>query len=110
MTFWRIVIAEDLHRSDHLDSRGVGRNDDDALLAVTVRVVRIALSQHQVYRTSGVTSTADPPINGFAIRKEAQHAELEAVPFVSVNDDLVAFLSDRRADVRRVRRSDYIIY
>ena len=56
-----IVVAEHLHRPDHLDSGGVCRDEHDTLLAVLVRVVRVALTQDQVQSAARVAGAADVP-------------------------------------------------
>ena len=61
MTFRSIVVTKDLHRPNHLYTWSVRRNNDDALLAVPVRVVGIALSEDEMYGTAWVSGAANPP-------------------------------------------------
>lgn len=61
MALGRIIIPKHLHGTDDLHTGVVCRNDDDALLAVLVRVVRVALSKDEVQGATRVTSPADVP-------------------------------------------------
>ena len=79
-----IVIAKYLHRTNDLDPRGVGRYNNNTLLTVTIRVVGIALAEDEMQGTSWVTSSTDPP-------------------FVTVDDNFIALLSNGGADVGGVR-------
>ena len=58
-----IVVSEYLHRADDFHAWRVGRYDDDALLAVAVRVIRIALAKDEVHCAARVASTGDPPMS-----------------------------------------------
>ena len=84
MSLRGIVIAKYLHGTDNLDPRGVSRYNNNPLLTVAVRVVGIALAEDEMQGTSWVTSTADPP-------------------FVTIDDNFIALLTNGGADVGGVR-------
>ena len=55
------VVAEHAHRADDLHARCVRGDNDDALLPVLVRVLWVALTEHEVDHTSGIACAADVP-------------------------------------------------
>jgi len=83
----RIVVAKHLHRAHDLDAGRVGGDDDHALLRVAIRVVGVVLAHEQVHGAARVARARDPPL-------------------VPVDDNLVALLPQRRADVGGVGRGD----
>lgn len=97
MTFRSIVITEDFHGTNDLNARGIGRNDDDTLLLVLVRVVGVTLSKHKMQSATRVAGTADPPVRDSLVM--VSRTKRYAVPFVTVNNNLVALLSDGSANV-----------
>ena len=84
MPLRRVVITENAHRPNDLDTGSIGRNDDYALLAVFIGVVGIALAEDEMQGASWVTSTADPP-------------------FVTVDDNFITLLTNGGTDVGGVR-------
>ena len=48
VTFGRIIIPENMHRSYHFHTRGISRYDNNALLLVHVGVLWIGLAHDQV--------------------------------------------------------------
>lgn len=61
MPFRRIIVPKHAHGSNDLDTGGIRRHDDDALLVVGAFVARIALAHDKVQFRAWVSRTADPP-------------------------------------------------
>lgn len=80
MSLRSIVITKYLHRTNNLNSWSIGRNNDNTLLTVAVRIIGITLSENEMQCTSWVTSTANPP-------------------FVTVDNDFIALLTEGGANV-----------
>lgn len=68
VTLRRIIVAKNTHSTNDLNARCVGRDNDDALLSVPVRVLRIALAEDEVKSAARVTSTTDVPVWNFSPR------------------------------------------
>lgn len=83
MSLRSIIITEYLHGSNDLNSRSISRYNNNTLLTVAIRIIRVALSEDKMQGTSWVTSTADPP-------------------FVAVDNDFIALLTDGGANVSGV--------
>ncbi|RUS35366.1 hypothetical protein BC938DRAFT_471649 [Jimgerdemannia flammicorona] len=90
MTLWRVVIAEHGHGAHDGDARGVGGNDDEALLAMLFFVLGIALPHDEVDRAAWVTGARNPPLK-------------------AVNDVLITDALDRGLDVGGVGRGDLLL-
>lgn len=58
----RIIVPKDAHGAHNLDTRGIGRYNDYALLTVLVGVVGVTLAKNQVQGTARIASTADVPV------------------------------------------------
>lgn len=81
-----IVVPENLHGTNDLHTRRVRRHNDHTLLVVLVRVVRVALAEHEVYRTPWVTGTADPPARRVEQRSDSQRGRLyHLCPLITIS-------------------------
>ncbi len=87
VAFRRIVIAKHLHGTDDFDTGCVGGDEDDTLLLVRIAVVGIRLAHNNVNGATRITGARDPPL-------------------VTVDDNLVALLSDGSSDVGSIGRGD----
>ena len=104
VTFWSVIITEHRHRANDFDTRSICGYENNTLLIVMAFVVRVALAHHEMDLCSWVSCAADPP--------EALHLEhpfdtiytsKTFIPFVTINYNLIAFLSDRCANVGGIR-------
>ena len=62
VTLGSVVVAKDTHGTDDLDTRRVRRDDHNTLLPVLVRILGVALTEHQVESAAWVTGTTDVPV------------------------------------------------
>lgn len=61
VTFRSIIVAEHAHGADNFHARRVRGDYDNALLPVPVRVLRVALTEHEVERTTRISCPTDVP-------------------------------------------------
>ena len=60
----RVVVPEHLHWTDNLNTRGVDGDDDNALLLVCARIVRVGLAEDEVEFAAWVAGAGNPPKGG----------------------------------------------
>lgn len=87
MALGSVVITKNVHGSNNLYAWSIGRDQNDGLLEMWIFVVRVMLPHDNVQLAAGVPSSRD-------------------IPFVTINNDFIAFLPNRRLNIGRVRRGD----
>ena len=97
VAFRGIIIAEYLHRSNNTNTWGICRNDDYALLLVSVRVIGVTLPQNKVKSASRISCPTNPPVTQVKECTNPQRKRYE--PFMSIDDNLSTFLSYRGPDI-----------
>ena len=104
--FRSIIVPKDLHWPDELYSRSVRWHEHDALLQVRIWVRRVALAHDKVNLAPWVTCTANVPVEELSINVCSDMRYEVDLPFVTVDDDLIALLFYGCPDVRRIRRGN----
>jgi hypothetical protein len=87
MPFRCVIIPINVHGTDEFDTRVICGYEYDGLLQVIVLVVWVRLSHDDVKLAPRITGPRDPP-------------------FVTVDDDFIAFATNRGLDVGGIRRGN----
>lgn len=87
MALGGVIITKNVHGSNNLYAWSIGWYQNDGLLGMWVFVVRVMLPHNNVNFAAGVSSSRD-------------------IPFVTINNNFVAFLPNRRPNIGRIRRGD----
>ena len=103
-----IIVAVDREHAVDGDTRGVGGNNHDRLLPVSVLVVGIALAQNDVDLASWVAGTARPPfLERISLATRTRSGSLSMrLPYLSIENVLVPDLLNPHLDVPGVRGGD----
>ena len=106
MSFRSVVVSENPHGPDDSHTRRISRDEDHTLLLVNVGIVRITLAHDNMDLRPRVSGSTDPPVTHDQYLPRRGGNWVVNKPFTSIDDDLISFLPDGRADIRRIRRRD----